>query len=115
MRRKDADEDIELETGGEGESEESAGGEAGESKSETDKPKDFWDKLQSVSALISGALLALVGYFLTGPVNQTIQKSQLQFNYVKEMEELLAKLGEPKASLEEAKTAAVALAAFGSY
>lgn len=93
---------------------ESTGGEAGD-KTEAKKSKDTWDKLQALSPLISGVVLAAIGYFLTGSVNQAIQKSQLQFSYVKEMQELLAKLGDPKASLEGAKTTAVALAAFGSY
>lgn len=114
MGRRDEDEDVEVEAGEGEESGESSDAETGESKKH-DKPKDFWDKLQSVSGLISGSLLAIVGFVLTGSVNQTIQKSQLQFNYVKEMEELLAKLGDPKVSLEEAKTMAVALGAFGSY
>jgi hypothetical protein len=60
-------------------------------------------------------VLAAIGYFLTGSVNQAVQKGQLQFNYVKEMQELLSKLGDSKTTLEEAKTTAVALAAFGSY
>jgi hypothetical protein len=104
------------------ESEHSSGGEeseaasGGESKTkETDKPKDGWDKLQALSPLITGIVLAAVGYFLTGSVNQAVQKSQLQFNYVKEMQELLAKLGDSRTTLEEAKTTAVALATFGSY
>jgi hypothetical protein len=83
-------------------------------KTESKGPKDNWEKLQALSPLITGVVLAVVGYFLTGSVNQAFQKSQLQFSYVKEMQELLAKLGESK-TLEEAKTTAVALAAFGPY
>ena len=78
-------------------------------------PKDGWDKLQAVSPLLTAIVVALIGGILTGSVNQAIQKSQLQFNNVKEMQELLAKLGDPKTDLEQAKTTAVALAAFGSY
>jgi hypothetical protein len=88
--------------------------ESGE-KTQAKAPKDRWDKLQAFSPLITGVVLALIGYFLTNSVNQGFQRSQLQFNYVKEMQELLAKLGDPKTGPEEAKTIAVALAAFGSY
>jgi hypothetical protein len=93
---------------------ESSGGESGE-KLEGKGPKDRWDKLQALSPLITGVVLASIGAFLTSSVNQAVQKSQLQFNYVKEMQELLMKLGDSKITLEEAKTTAVALSAFGSY
>src|SRR5258705_12819948 len=86
---------------------ESTGGEAGE-KTEAKKSKDIWDKLQALSPLISGVVLAAIGYFLTGSVNQAIQKSQLQFSYLKKLQELLAKLAGSKASLEGDKTKAVA-------
>ena len=99
--------------GAEAEPSESHGGESG--KKEGKGPKDGWDKLQALAPLITGVVLAAIGYFLTGSVNQAVQKSQLQFNYVKEMQDLLVKLGDPKTTLEEAKTTAVGLAAFGSY
>jgi len=108
-------EESELEDVAESESEESSGEEGGGEKSESKGPKDNWDKLQALSPLITGVVLAAIGYFLTGSVNQAFQKSQLQFNYVKEMQELLSKLGDPKTTPEEAKTTAVALAAFGSF
>jgi hypothetical protein len=93
---------------------ESPGGESAKN-TEAKGPKDGWDKLQALAPLITGVVLAAIGYFLTGSVNQAVQKSQLQFNYVKEMQDLLVKLGDPKTTLEEAKTTAVGLAAFGSY
>src|SRR5262249_15021800 len=108
-------EEPELEDVAESESEESSGEEGGGEKGESKGPKDNWDKLQALSPLITGVVLAAIGYFLTGSVNQAFQKSQLQFNYVKEMQELLGKLGDPKTTPEEAKTTAVALAAFGSF
>ena len=109
-----AEEDTGPEAGSEAEPEESPGGEP-KGKPEAKGPRDAWDKLQALSPLITGLVLALVGYFLTGSVNQAIQKSQLQFNYVKEMRELLAKMGDAKTTLDEAKTTAVALASFGAY
>ncbi|HUI56581.1 MAG TPA: hypothetical protein VLY04_16510 [Bryobacteraceae bacterium] len=109
-----ADDEPEFDDSAEAEPPEPGGGESGE-KAEAKGPKDFWDKLQALSPFVTGVVLAAIGYFLTGSVNKTVQKSQLQFNYVKEMQELLAKLGDSKTTLEEAKTTAVALAAFGSY
>ena len=93
---------------------ESSGGELGE-KTGANGTKDRWDKLQALSPLVTGVVLAAIGYFLTGSVNEGFQRSQLQFSYVKEMQELLTKLGDPKTGPQEAKTTAVALAAFGSY
>src|ERR1700683_4192282 len=107
------DDESKLDESAEPEPPESAGGESGKKK-EAKGPKDGWDKLQALAPLITGVVLAAIGYLLTGSVNQAVQKSQLQFNYVKEMQDLLVKLGDPKTTLEEAKTTAVGLAAFGS-
>jgi hypothetical protein len=110
---EDGDE-PEMDDEAEPEEPEESGGEGGEEKKSAES-KDNWDKLQALSPLITGIVLAAIGYFLTGSVNQAFQKSQLQFNYVKEMQELLGKLGDSKTTLEEAKSTAVALAAFGSF
>jgi hypothetical protein len=110
----DAGDEPELDDTTEQEPPEFHGGESGE-RTEAKRPRDRWDKLQALSPLITGVVLAAIGYFLTGSVNQAVQRNQLQFNYVKEMQELLVKLGDAKTTLEEAKTTAVALAAFGSY
>lgn len=99
----------------ESESEESAGGESGESTMEGAGLSRAWAKFQAITPLLTPVVVAAVGFYFTGKVNQTIQRSQLQFNYVKEMQELLSKLGDSKTTAEDAKTTAVALAAFGSY
>lgn len=109
-----ADDENELDDNTEPKTPESPGGKSRE-KAEAKGPKDRWDKMQALSPFITGVVLAAIGYFLTGSVDQAVQKSQLQFNYVKEMQELLAKLGDSKTTPEEANTTAVALAAFGSY
>ena len=61
------------------------------------KGKDAWDIFQSLSQSLSpfvtGVVLAIVGYFLTGAVNVALQKQQMQLSNVKEMKELLEKLG----------------------
>jgi hypothetical protein len=72
------------------------------------RTKDGWEKLQAVGPLIAGVLVAIVGYFLTGSVNNAIQRQQLQLSNVREMRELLAQLNTP-----EAESAAFTLSAFG--
>jgi len=79
------------------------------------RPKDTWDKLQSVSALLSGLLVAIVGYFLTGMINRGMQERQFQFSSAKDMQELLARLNDPNVSLENKQSTALVLAAFGKY
>jgi len=108
--------DDEAEPGDSGETEEAEppGGESRE-QMETTGPKDRWDKLQVIAPFVTAVVVAVIGYILNYSVNQGFQRSQLQFNYVKEMQELLAKLGDSKTTPEEAMTTAVALAAFGSY
>ena len=75
------------------------------------KRKDGWEKLQALTPLVSGVLLAFVGYFLTGSVNNAIQRQQLQLSNVKEMRELLAQL--ETADSNQADVAAFTLSAFG--
>src|SRR5262247_2818604 len=79
------------------------------------RPKDNWDKIQSVSALLSGLLVAVVGYFLTGMINRGLQERQFQFSSAKDMQELLARLNDPAVSLENKQSTALVLAAFGKY
>ena len=75
------------------------------------KQKDGWEKLQALTPLVSGILVAVVGYFLTGSVNNAIQRQQLQLSNVKEMRELLAQLNTADSTL--ADSAAFTLSAFG--
>ncbi len=78
------------------------------------KRKDFWEKLQassSLSSLISALLVVIVGYYLTGSVNNAIQRQQLQLSNVKEMRDLLAELD--TADINQANAAAFTLSAFG--
>ena len=44
------------------------------------RPKDKWDKFQSLSGIVSGLMVAVVGYFLTGSVNRALQERQFQFS-----------------------------------
>ncbi len=75
------------------------------------KQKDGWEKLQALTPLVSGVFVAIVGYFLTGSVNNAIQRQQLQLSNVKEMRELLAQLN--TADSNQAEAAAFTLSAFG--
>jgi len=75
------------------------------------KGKDGWDMLQAVTPLLAGILLAFVSYFLTGSVNNAIQRGQLQLSNVKEMRDLLAQLDTADATA--ADSAAFTLSAFG--
>lgn len=110
-----SDDESGLSDDTESESTESADFESGDKTVEGAGLSKGWAKFQAITPLITPVVVAAVGFYFTGKVNQTIQRSQLQFNYVKEMQELLSKLGESKTTAEEAKTTAVALAAFGSY
>src|SRR5689334_8383398 len=59
--------------------------------------------------LVSGLFVLLVGYRLTGSVNNALQNSQLQLANAKEMQALLQKLR----SGDEPESTALALSAFG--
>jgi hypothetical protein len=79
------------------------------------KHKDFWERLQALSSLISGLAVVVVGYLLTGSVNQAIQERQLELSNLKEMRELMIKLGTSDIDIENAEATAVTLAVFGKY
>lgn len=73
--------------------------------------KDGWEKLQAVTPMVSGLLVVIVGYFLTGSVTNAIQRQQLQLSNVTEMRDLLAQLD--TADTGQAEAAAFTLSAFG--
>lgn len=75
------------------------------------KRKDVWEKLQALGPIVSGVLVAVVGYWLTGSVNNAIQRQQLQLSNVKEMRDLLGQLN--TADADQAEAAALTLSAFG--
>lgn len=83
------------------------------------KGKDAWDIFQSLSQSLSpfvtGVVLAIVGYFLTGAVNVALQQQQMQLSNVKEMKELLEKLGTTDITAEQAEASAFTLSVFGRY
>jgi len=75
--------------------------------------KDFWDKLQAASSLISGVALAFIGYYFTDSVKVALQERQLRLEHVKEMREVLLKMGSPALTPEEAEANALTLSAYG--
>jgi hypothetical protein len=79
------------------------------------KKKDGWEKLQILSSMLTPIVTAVLGYFLITTVNLSLQKQQLQLSGAKEMQGLLADLGNPDATLEKTQASAMALASFGRF
>jgi hypothetical protein len=65
-----------------------------------------------LSPIVSGVVVALVAYFLTGSVTAALQREELQLSNVTEMRDLLLRLEGPKD--EEWRAAAFTLSAFGA-
>jgi hypothetical protein len=78
-----------------------------------EKVKDKWDKLGVFSPLVTGIVLAVVAYFLTGSINLALQKQQLELSGARETRELVSSLSSRDTSREEAEATAITLAAFG--
>jgi len=79
------------------------------------KPRDRLEILQIFMPIIAGVLLAAVGYFLTGSVNNAINRQQLQLSQVAEMRDLILDLGAPGATRESVEATALTLSAFGEH
>lgn len=79
------------------------------------KRRDWWEKCQILSSVLTPLVAGVLGYFLITTVNLSLQKQQLQLSGAKEMQGLLADLGNPDASLEKTEASAVALASFGRF
>src|SRR5690242_16121740 len=76
-------------------------------------PKDFWEKLQSASGLLTGLLIFAATYMLSDRVKMAMDQRRFQFENVKEMRDLLLKLGDSKITLEQAEAESTALSLFG--
>src|SRR5260370_15608814 len=79
------------------------------------KRKDNWEKVQILGSVLTPIVAGVLGYFLITTVNLSLQKQQLQLSGAKEMQGLLADLGNPDTSLEKAEASAIALAAYGRF
>jgi hypothetical protein len=76
-----------------------------------EKRKSLWEVLQ---AIIPGAVLAIVGYYLNDSVNHAFQEKQLEYSTIREMQTLVVDLEnapDRKAAFEKASQ----LATFGKY
>jgi len=82
------------------------------------KMKDGWDKAQAIlpplATVVSGIVVAVVGYYLTGTLNASIQRQQMQLANVKEMREQLQVLGSDRPEPGALRAAAFTLSAYGA-
>ena len=85
---------------------------------ETPEKKGLWDVATLVmplaSSLISGVVLAVVAYWLTGNIELVLKRDTLQLAQVKEMQALIAVLTSDKLDTESALPTALTLSAYGT-
>ena len=79
------------------------------------KKKDMWEIIQVLGSVLTPIIAGILGYSLITTVNLSLQKEQLQLSGAKEMQGLLADLGNPGSSLEKTEASAIALAAYGRF
>ena len=79
------------------------------------KKKDGWDKFQSLSSFLSAIIVLLASLFITNRVEQALKERQLQLANVKEMEQILEKITDVRASPDTVRSASLTLAAYGRY
>ncbi len=75
--------------------------------------KDFWDKLAIALRPLQAVSLALVGFLLTGSVNNALKRQELDLQAIRGMRETLAVFETPGASEEQLRAAALTLTVFG--
>jgi hypothetical protein len=75
--------------------------------------RDHWYDSTLFSTILSGVILAVFGFFLTGRLEQAAKERELSIQSAKEMQELLVKIS--TGSREEAEAAAVSLTTYGPY
>jgi hypothetical protein len=81
---------------------------------ESEDKKDKWDKLQALGPLLTGVVLALLGYFLSGSLEQALKRQELQLSNVREMRQLVAEIHGGNITKENALADACTLSAFGA-
>src|SRR5438128_110 len=74
--------------------------------------KDFWDKLQAFSSVLSGLVIFGVGWWLNDKVNHALEAKKVELEYVKDMRDLLVGFGNAETQ-SVADANAIALAAYG--
>jgi hypothetical protein len=76
--------------------------------------KDVWERLQATGPLLTGVVVAIIGYWLTDSVNTALKRQELQLSNAREMREALSTLVSDSSTAEQAEVAALTLAAFGA-
>jgi len=92
------------------------GEEAGKAPTPAPAPprKGVLDVVQAFGPIVSGLLVALVAYVLTGSVTQILEERRVELSFGQAMQPLLVKLRDSKADRIEAEATALTLAvAFG--
>lgn len=78
-------------------------------------PPILWlEILKALSPLLAGVAVAWVGYGLTGSLNNALQRKHYELSNVKEMRDILLKLGSSETTLEESMASVRTLSAFGT-
>lgn len=75
--------------------------------------KDHWYNSQLFSSVLSGVILAIFAYVLTGRLEQAAKERELNIQSAKDMQELLVKIS--TGTRDEAEAAAVTLSTYGRY
>jgi hypothetical protein len=75
--------------------------------------KEHWYDSQLFSSVLSGVILAVFGFFLTGRLEQSAKERELNIQSANGMQELLVKMSTAKGY--ELEATAVTLTAFGRY
>jgi hypothetical protein len=81
--------------------------------SKLEKEAKPWYSSELFSTVLSGVILALFGFFLTGRLEQAAKERELNIQSAKEMQELLVKIS--SGSHDEAEAAALSLTTYGRY
>ncbi len=76
--------------------------------------KDAWERFAALLPIVNGIVLALVGYWLTGAVNEGFKRQELHLANAREMRDLLRTLQGADTTLDVAQSSAFTLAAFGA-
>ncbi|MCP4546376.1 MAG: hypothetical protein GY835_07915 [bacterium] len=79
------------------------------------KPRSRLDILQIFMPIITGIMLAFVGFLLTGSVNNAINRQKMQLSQVAEMRGLILDLGSATATRDTMRATALTLSAFGEH
>jgi hypothetical protein len=75
--------------------------------------KDHWYNSQLLSSVLSGVILAVFGFALTGRLEQAAKERELNVTSAKDMQELLVTISTGKP--DEAEAAALTLTTYGRY